>query len=49
MDTVLSYHDVLLRHDDLLLLREPNWLNDQVLLSGALCKVKRAICVVACR
>mmetsp|Transcript_11825 Transcript_11825/g.22514 ORF Transcript_11825/g.22514 Transcript_11825/m.22514 type:complete len:218 (+) Transcript_11825:285-938(+) len=31
MDTVLSYHDVLLRHDDLLLLREPNWLNDQVL------------------
>lgn len=27
----LSYHDMLLRHADLDLLRGPQWLNDQVL------------------
>ena len=29
-DKALSYHDILLRQEDLELLRGPNWLNDQV-------------------
>jgi hypothetical protein len=33
---VLSYHDVLLRFGDVLLLYEPNWLNDQVCMQ---CKI----------